>query len=590
MKLKKIIALVLSVITAGTFLATAGCNNSGISKDPKTVNLMMSGGGYGTAWIDEIIANFNELYKEQGYKINRLPVGGFGTTTALNEIRLGTGSGYDLVFPGSVYAYDVLDPKYGDPFAECLDDLYASKPIGFDGKEENITLADKIRVDDFSTWTGKDINDVTEGEMFGFFNTSSVRGMVCNTAVLSKYAGLTDFDKDYPRTSGELFALFDLVATNGQEKGVMPIAYAGDQDAGGATYGASTGWIPAGQIMGKDAWNEYWGSEAFYAANGNKFYSDDWKYYIEQEHIVPTVEFVMQSWDDLYAINGADTMTLNVAEGNLMMGMAAFMFNGNYFYTETRNHYGNYLDDVRMIPFPVISYVGIKHELCGVDHNVGYGNNAGAFCADCDKILSALCKGIDDRKDLVALKAEIEAAYSVTLSDAQMKAVYEARTCGYGIAEPGYIIKDSPKADIAKLFLRMMASEDAARVLNKNGMMNVWSAPQVTADTPQFVSDCFKIESSHTWAVDIHSRPDSKMILGPIPTYTATMGVSIHTDMDDDDESWKDRNYAKMAKALFSKGGNAYKLVVNTWVSSVAKKGLPYDEGKNPRMSYVTAD
>lgn len=589
MKLKKLIALVLSVVTAGSCFAAVGCNNNS-KDDPLTVNLMMSGGGYGTGWIDEIIENFNEVYKEEGYKVKRLPVGAsFGTASALAEMRLGTKSGYDIVFPGSVYAYDALDPVYG-ACVEPLDDLYASKAIGFDGKEEDKTLAEKLLVDDFSTWTGKDIYDVADGEMYGYFKIDAVRGLVCNTAVLANYAGVENFDEDYPRTTGELFDLFDKVATNGQEEGVMPVVYAGDDQAGAATYGASTAWLPAGQILGKEEYNKRWNMEEFFAENGNKYYSDDWKYTLESEHLLPTVEFVMQLWDDLYAINGADTMTLNVAEGNLMMGMAAFMHNGNYFYTEVRNHYSDYLDDVRMIADPIHSYVGMKHELCGVDHNVGYGNNSGVFCANCDKILSALCKGIDREIDLATLKSQVETELSVTLTEEQVAKVYEARTCGYGIAEPGYIIKDSPKKDIAKLFLRMLASEDASRVINKNGMMTVYSKSQTTADTPQFVKDCFELRNRESWAVDVHNRPDAKQVIGPIvPTYSATVGVQLHVDMDNNSH-WSQRDYAKMAKNLFSKGGKAYNNVVNTYKTNVQNKGFIYDEGKNPRMNYVIAD
>ena len=61
MKLKKLIALVLSVVTAGSCFAAVGCNNNA-KDDPLTVNLMMSGGGYGTGWIDSAAANFKTKY------------------------------------------------------------------------------------------------------------------------------------------------------------------------------------------------------------------------------------------------------------------------------------------------------------------------------------------------------------------------------------------------------------------------------------------------------------------------------------------------------------------------------------------------
>ena len=136
----------------------------------------------------------------------------------------------------------------------------------------------------------------------------------------------------------------------------------------------------------------------------------------------------------------------------------------------------------------------------------------------------------------------------------------------------------------------MLASEDAARVLNKYGMMSVYSKSQATEYTPQFVKDCFELKNRESWGVDVHSRPYTKMIGNMVvPTYMVTVGVSLHADMDND-SSWKQRDYAKMAKNLFSKGGRAYNNFVNAWRHNVNFKAFIYDEGKNPRMNYVIAD
>ncbi len=552
----------------------------------KTVNLMMALNGYGTAWIEEIIEKFEELFADEGYKINLLtPSSSFGTVTALAEMRLGAkGSGYDLVMPGSVFAYDALDHEYGS-CVECLDDVYASTPISFDGRTEAKSLNQKLTVDDSIAWMAEDIYNVESGERYGFFNYENVRGVVCNTDVLKTYAGITNFDEQYPRTSEEFFALFDAIMGNkdAQNSGVRPVIYGGYN---AATYSVAPAWVSVAQILGKDEYNKQWSMEEFYAKNGNCYYADDWKYYIENEAILPTVEYIMQSWDYLYSVQGADRITHDVAHGQLMIDLAAFMFDGNYFYNEVRYGFANELDKIRMIPMPVVSYVGLQQELCGVDHNVGYGNNSGVKCDNCDKILSAIIKGIDEGKNLSTIKTQVQSAFSVSLTNAQVAAVYEARTCGYGSATgPAYILKDSEVKDVAKLFLRMLASEDAARIMEKYGMISAYSNPQAYYNTPTFLQDCYRIKNNQTWSVDAHNKPNTKRIFSWIPTFNATIGVQLHSYMPND-KTYKDRDYAKIAKNLFGVGGEIYNETKYLFSDAVSLKGLNFMDRNNPNANY----
>ncbi|MBQ4098478.1 MAG: hypothetical protein IJC72_04130 [Clostridia bacterium] len=569
-----------------TFTEKAICEKCeqpyGNYKEAKTVNLMPSFGGYGTAWIQEIIEKFEALYADEGYKINLLPSDGLGSSLALAEMRLGAkGSGYDLVFPGSVFAYDALDPNYGS-CVECLDDVYASKPISFDGTTEARSLNTKLTVDDSMAWMIEDIYNVQYGEKYGFFNNQNVRGLVCNTDVLKAYAGITNFDEKYPRTSEELFALYDVIMENEDAKnsGVRPVIYGGGN---AATYSVAPTWTSVAQILGKDEYNKQWSMEEFYAQNGNRYYADDWKYYAENEAIMPTLEYIMQSWDDLYAVQGADAITHNVAHGQLMIDLAAFMYDGNYFYEEVRYGFPDALDKIRMIPMPVVSYVGIKQELCGENHNVGYGNNNGVKCSECDEILSAIIKGIDDGMSLSTVKAQVQSALGVSITDAQVSAIYEARTCGYGGTSPAYILKDSEVKDVAKLFLRMLASEDSARIMEKYGMISCYSKPQSNYKTPKFIEDCFEIKNNQTWEVVVQNKPDNKRVISWIPTFSATIGVQLHAYMYGDN-TYKDRDYAKMAREIFN--GRIYSSTEIHFANDVRNLGLNYSSSNNPNANY----
>ena len=158
MKLKKIIALVLSVMTIGTCVASTGCGGSNSVEGQ--LNIMASSGGFGTSFLEEMKVKFETAFADKGWKVNLLPSSGsFGTATALAEMRLGAkGSGYDLVFPGSVYTQDVVDYKnegFGVAAENITETVYKQKPIRFDGTEEDITIEEKLIPDESSTWTAK---------------------------------------------------------------------------------------------------------------------------------------------------------------------------------------------------------------------------------------------------------------------------------------------------------------------------------------------------------------------------------------------------------------------------------------------------
>lgn len=124
------------LVVCSVFTAT-GCAEQNVVQDGKTVNVKVFKAGYGTTWLYRLKEKFEEVYKEQGYKVNILePDNSLKTPAALSEMRAGKKSGVDLYFVQSVTVEQALDAEYG-ACAEDLTDVYDSPAISFDGNGEN---------------------------------------------------------------------------------------------------------------------------------------------------------------------------------------------------------------------------------------------------------------------------------------------------------------------------------------------------------------------------------------------------------------------------------------------------------------------
>ena len=86
MKIKKLITLLLSLtVFLGCFAACGDPGNSGGGQhDPnKTVDILISKGGYGDKYLRDVVDAFNTYYASEGYYVNLLaPREGFGTASS----------------------------------------------------------------------------------------------------------------------------------------------------------------------------------------------------------------------------------------------------------------------------------------------------------------------------------------------------------------------------------------------------------------------------------------------------------------------------------------------------------------------------
>ena len=471
MKMKKGISLVLCMVMAGSMFT--GCKApSETSSDPLTINVKMIDGGYGAAWIEEIKEKFENLYNDEGYKVNVMtPEESYSGSKALSEMRNNV-NGIDLFITEGVDVDDVLDDDYGI-CAVNLNDVYNAKAINFDGSESEKSIKE----------TSKGIHKyVSSGDDFyAYYWYKSPSALVVNTALLAEYPQITEM----PRTTDELFEMYDIILDAYNQVGAYPIAWAGDNAYG---YTLNPLFTHMAQMMGVEEYDQLFSLDYVLNQDGT-VKSDGWKK-TANEDLVDILEVYFHLFDTEYSTVGSLAQRHDDAHSQVMMKRAVFTFDGSYFFNEVREDFSKKLGDVDFIKVPVISALGVK---------LGLDGNGGTDEAKCDEVLSYMVKLVDENKTKEQIKAETESACSVTLTQEMVNRVYEARRSGFfGLRSGAYISSESTdtKADIAKLFLRMLASQDAADVKAKYSLCSAYATGELKEEEFTFIKSAQNIIAS----------------------------------------------------------------------------------------------
>lgn len=555
MKLKKLLAVALSVITACTCLSFAACSEPAVQNDGKTVNVMMQLSGYGTAYVEDVARKFEEVYAEEGYKINLLDArSSFSGASALTEMRLDyEKSGIDLVMTGGVTIKQCLDEEYG-ACIDNLDDVYNNGAINFDGSVDPVPIKDKYK----SEYSLERMRH-SDGHYYTFSTTDGVRGLVYNEKVLKRYGIET-----YPVTTDELFEMFDIIYNgNAQVQGIRPVTWGGDN---AAAYALGTLYLGIAQLIGTENFQEFFeldyllNEDGTIKADGYKFFED---YAPELEAVLETL---IQKFDVLYSYTGSKTQLHTKAHAQLVTGKTAFMQDGQYFYTEVMNDFPTYLNDIRMAPNPIVSYLGEKLKLDGT------GNDK----AKCDDILSFMCKSYDDGvRTSAELESKTEAQFpGVDITTEQCERIMEARSAYFGaLGSSSYVLKQSPVKDIAKLFIRMMHSEDVADIYAKYGMFHSFGKADESLYAHQFVKDAAKLIADKNYIATSVLKPgtvraNTNMFL--LPMYNANIVLSINNEMGTPEAGLAARNYTEIAKTVLTNVQNHAK---ENWAKLIGNGG-----------------
>lgn len=535
MKKTRILALTLCSLTALSALGATACGkeSKGVVKDVKTLNVAMCNAGYGSAWINELKEKFELVYRDEGYKINILePRNNLTGATALSEMRLGTQTGVDLYLTAGVTAEDVTDEEYG-VCAEKLNDLYDKGAINFDGSVDETPI--KEYAANYKGWVA--IGD----DYYDYFYFSSPFGVVANVKVLADY-GITEL----PRTTDELFDCYDAIYNGANGKpdsktsGIYPTTWGGDNAAG---YAPNSLLVHIAQMMGNEAYEEFTTMNAVaedpdMLANGYTMY--------ENTDLKDALEVFARQYDVMYSTKGSETQKHDVAHSRLVTGKAVFMTDGEFFFNEVKANFTSKLNDITFMNVPVISKLGVKLKLDG----------SGADAAKCDDILSYMIQLVDEGKDNATVKASTQTQFSVTLTDEQVQRVVDARkVVPMSLESDSYIVKGSPKKDIAELFLRMMASKDAANVMSKYAMGSAYHSADPQADEYRFIQDAHKVWSSSTYRIARNNKLGTvrkKINMFAIPGKTTAIVVDMMAAMGiEANEDITTRDYAYWANKFY---------------------------------------
>lgn len=427
---KKLMVCLLSLLMV---LSTVACGKGEqISGDDKTLNIRVYKAGYGDDYVRAMIAAFESTYAEEGYKVNIVTSDTtIQGTTVTNELLLGENNGIDLYIAGGVTPDSLVTTSLAnnmEMIAADLSDVYESTPIKADKTEEDVTIMEKLKGGYASYQRYEGEEEEYQGNYYGFTYRSSPCGFVVNTALLESY-GL-----EIPNTTDELTACFEKIQETTAETGVYPTSWAG--------YNAYGYWT-----MVQDVWvAQYSGVD-----NYNKFlsmsYSDDieegWRVY-EDQGWVESINALGTYINLDYAMEKTINMDHTTAQHHFLSGESVFMVNGAWLQNEMAANYLEQASDMTMIKTPIISALGEKLGLAS------------------DEVLSQIVELVDEGKTVDEIVPTIS---GVTAE--QVEAVKEARSIffDWGCADTIVVNASSTKIDLAKLFLRYIASDDAINLV-----------------------------------------------------------------------------------------------------------------------------
>ena len=452
---RKILTLVCSLSLLLPVTLMTGCTDkSGISKDPKTINVQLISAGYGTSWVREVAGYFEDAYKDEGYKVNILyPSSDLRGTVVINELALGyKETSVDLYITEGVLPDKVgQDSGYG-ALVEELDELvYDQKPIGYDGKEEDKTVRSKLSDEMVGFMTD------SYGKLYAMPYINTAAGMVVNTKKLKSY-GL-----ELPKTTNEMLDVFEKIylGTNGIENstksGVYPVTY----------YPSGNGYLNPFIVtmLAQYDLDSFYRFMSMQEKQADGTYTDMVSNGYEvfnapSLHEALTVAY--QGFDAKILSDGTTNQSLDQSQAQIMRpGGAVFMCNGDWMLNEVSGNYKNTLSDIDFINFPVISALGVKLFGTGTSHALSDD--------ECDKLLRYIIDLVDEKKDAVQIVEAVSANKSITITEDEAKSVMTARNIYYdrGNEHQIYITKNSSKKDIAALFMRMIASDDCVETIAK---------------------------------------------------------------------------------------------------------------------------
>lgn len=425
-KMKKTVSLLLACASMMSVTTMASCGGSK-EKDAKVLTVKVYKAGYGDMFVHAWKEDFEEMYAEEGYKID-IEESNVNMTGApvTNELIMGKNNTTDLYITGNASPsslWQLSEDEEMDMVAANLDDVMNSYPIKKDKTEETTKIADKL-LDGYAQYFQ------WNGTYYCFPYYSAPVGLVVNPAAYKKVMG----EVAYPNTTDELLSVLSAIESKKTSTGVYPLAFGGD-NAFSYMYGVEDVWVA--QYEGTDYYKEFISYSSVESAEEAAALYD-------REGWRASLQVVKEMQQTKNMANGSSGFKHTEAQGKLVWGQAAFMVTGAWLQNEMYANYAAEVVSMEMIKTPIISALGTK---------IGLKSDA---------TLSKMVTCIDEGKSFAETQAVIT---EESITEEQYNAVATARGVFYDWGVPAQIVVNSysPNVELAKLFLRYIASDDAAK-------------------------------------------------------------------------------------------------------------------------------
>lgn len=489
--MKKAVSLLLSLATVfgmstlGACATTTGGNNN-VVVDDKTINVRLYKAGYGDTFLYKFKEKFEEVYAAEGYKMNILnpTYDSMGPLMVQEMARGYDKTNIDLYITAGIKPNMVSDlGEYGEVAEDLTETVYNKSVIGYDKAEAAGTIKGMVEDTYLMPYVTAD-----NGKMYGFCWAQASAGMVVNRTKLETY-GYTEL----PRTTKEMFSMFDKIYETSSTTKTYPITYNLSNLSGGASNYQDTAFHTWLAQFGVEEFNEF---ATMQTKNGStRVDLEDGTEVFKNENIKTCLKAFAQLMDSKYAAYGSATQDLDQAQGLIMKSSAkgnnaVFMPNGDWFLNEIKANYSN-LDDIDFMNFPVISDIGVKY--------LGANTKYALTDDKCDELLSYICKLVDENKTISEMKSAVLAEKQIELDDSDIQAIASIRGLTYsrGADMVAYVTKGSTKKDICSLVLRMMASEDYAKTFVEHSNVSTPYAKVRSQSNYKFVQSTNALTSNN---------------------------------------------------------------------------------------------
>lgn len=420
--MKKFLLFLLSLTTAASCLAAAGC---GKKADSNALVIEYYKAGYGDAWIKSLASEYTKRYGQEVVLLQR--EGAQGLTKMSGSLRSGTAE-TDLFFAGEPSFGDIYrgavsaGGKLYDSWFADLTDLYTSTIDG-----ENITVENKM-LDYFQEYFKMDTEDGKYyDQKYHFFPyVTGMFGIVVNVNVWNQVAQ----GKEYPRTTDELLELCESIKGD-----VAPFLYSVSEE-----YWTAALPVFMHQYEGDERMNNFYKG---YGPTQDIRYDTNMVAYQGYKEALTFFENLL-SPANAYMHPNCASYSFTQMQGVFLEGKSLFVVNGDWLENEMILNYPD--ANIEMMKTPVLSAVADKCSFKDAENR--------------DAILREIIDYVDGKTET---KPE-------NCTDADIEIVRAARGVEYmtGNSNTAFIPSYSNQIDAAKNFLRMMASDEGMKLF-RNG-------------------------------------------------------------------------------------------------------------------------